>query len=152
MEATMELAPKRVGKWHNIAIGKKAKYVRHHELWGLCFIMKNRPFVWRCILSLVGQVRKLIFNDMASLFMYVKTSIKEFGWLWPRAKSHMCSAGPRPSHASFTARSSCPLLHGNSSSLGTNVIVLGQIYKYSSWHHFIISKLIDGFPSHAKGA
>ena len=62
-------------------------------------------------------------------------------------------AGPCPSHTSFTARSSCPHLRGKFFSLGANVTIPGQNYKYSSWHHFvIIPKLIDGVPSHAKGA
>ena len=45
-----------------------------------------------------------------------------------RARSHLHSAELRPSHASFTARSSYLHLHGNSSSLVTN----GSDYKYSS--------------------
>ena len=40
------------------------------------------------------------------------------------------------SYVSFTARSFYPHLHGNSTSLGTNVTVLGQNYKYSGWHRF----------------
>ena len=67
----------------------------------------------------------------------------------PWARSHLHSAGPRPSHASFIALSPPCSLCGNSTSLGTNVIIkLYQTYKYSSWHHF---HLIDGVPSHAKG-
>ena len=50
----------------------------------------------------------------------------------PQAKSHLCSAGPRPSY---------PHLCGNSSSLGTNVIIHGQNYKYSSWHHLYYSQV-----------
>ena len=49
--------------------------------------------------------------------------------------------GLAPSHASFTARSSCPHLRGNPSSLGTNVTIPGQNYKYSSWHHFHYSRV-----------
>ena len=45
----------------------------------------------------------------------------------PQARSHLCSAGSYPSHASFTARSSCPHMRGNSSSLGTNVILPGHL-------------------------
>jgi hypothetical protein len=45
----------------------------------------------------------------------------------PWATSHLHSVGPRPSHASFTAPTSCPHLHGNSSSLGTNVIIPGHL-------------------------
>ena len=54
----------------------------------------------------------------------------------PWVGSHFHSFGPRPSHTSFIAQSSCPHLHGNSFSLGTNVIIPGQNHKYSSWHHF----------------
>jgi hypothetical protein len=57
------------------------------------------------------------------------------------ARSHLHSAGPRPSHASFIARSSCPHMHGNSSSLGTDVTILSQNYKYSSWHYFQCSQV-----------
>ena len=39
-------------------------------------------------------------------------------FIWP---------GPCPSHASFTARFSCPHLHGNSSPLGTNVTILNHL-------------------------
>ena len=53
---------------------------------------------------------------------------------WPRAKLHMCSAGPCPSHVSFTARSSCLNLRGNSSLLGTNVTVPGHWRPYASGH------------------
>ena len=59
----------------------------------------------------------------------------------PRARSHLHSAGPCPSHASFTTRSFCPHLHGNSSPLGTSVTIPGQNYKYSSWHHFHYSQV-----------
>ena len=45
----------------------------------------------------------------------------------PRARSHLHLARPHPSHASFIARSSCPHLHGNSSSLGTNVTIPGHL-------------------------
>ena len=34
-----------------------------------------------------------------------------------------------------------PHPHGNSSSSGTNVIIPGQNYKYSSWHHFHYSQV-----------
>ena len=54
----------------------------------------------------------------------------------PWARSHLHSAGPRPSHVSFIAWSSCPNLHGNSSSLGTNVTIPNRNYKFSSGHHF----------------
>jgi tetratricopeptide (TPR) repeat protein len=56
-----------------------------------------------------------------------------------RTRSHLHSVGPRPYHTSFTARSSCLHKRGSSSSLGTNVT-------------FIIPKLIDEVPSHAKEA
>ena len=56
----------------------------------------------------------------------------------PQARSHPHSAGPHPS---FTARSSCLHLRGNSSSLGTNVTILGQNHKHSSWHHFHYSQV-----------
>ena len=45
----------------------------------------------------------------------------------PHAKSHLCSVGPRPSHTSFTARSSCLHMHENSSLLGTNVTILDHL-------------------------
>ena len=45
----------------------------------------------------------------------------------PRARSHLHSARPRPSHASFTAQSFCPHLSGNSSWLGTNVTIPGHL-------------------------
>ena len=59
----------------------------------------------------------------------------------PQARSHLRSVGPRPSHASFTPRSSCMHLHGNSSSLATNVTIPCQNYTYSSWHHFHYSQV-----------
>ena len=62
----------------------------------------------------------------------------------PRVKSHMGSAGSRPSYASFTVQSFCPQLEGNSSSFGINVTMPSQNYKFSSWHHFHYSQLIDG--------
>ena len=46
-------------------------------------------------------------------------------WLW--ARSHLHSVGPHPSHASFTARSSCLHLRGNSSPLGTNVTISSHL-------------------------
>ena len=48
-------------------------------------------------------------------------------WISPQAKSHLHLAGPCSSHASFIAQSFCPHVHGNSSSLGTNVIILGRL-------------------------
>jgi hypothetical protein len=45
----------------------------------------------------------------------------------PWARSHLHSVGFRPSHASFTARSSRPHLHENSSLLGTNVTIPGHL-------------------------
>ena len=59
----------------------------------------------------------------------------------PWVRSHLHLVGSRPSHASFVARSSCPNMHGNSSSLGTNVRISGQSYIYSSWHHFHYSQI-----------
>ena len=53
----------------------------------------------------------------------------------------MCSVGPCPSHASFTARSSCSHLRGSYISLGTNVTIPGQNDKYSNWHHFHYSQV-----------
>ena len=58
-----------------------------------------------------------------------------------QARSHLHSVGPHPSHASFTAWLPYPHLHGNSSSLGTNVTIPGPNYKYSSWHHFHYSQV-----------
>ena len=46
----------------------------------------------------------------------------------PWAKSHLCLGGPRLLR--------CPHLHGNSSSLGTNVIIPGQKYKYRHHSHY----------------
>jgi hypothetical protein len=43
--------------------------------------------------------------------------------LRPQARSHLCSVGSRPSHASFIARSSYPHLCRNSFPLGTNVTI-----------------------------
>ena len=71
--------------------------------------------------------------------------------IWPRARSHLHSAGPCPSHASFTARSSYPHLRGNSSSLEKqcdNTRSKLQIFKLTSLFSF--PRLIDGVPSHAK--
>ena len=51
----------------------------------------------------------------------------------PWAKSHLHSTGPRPSHAFFNVQSSHLHLRWNSSSLGTNMTIPGQNYKYSSW-------------------
>ena len=45
----------------------------------------------------------------------------------PRARSHLCSAGPRPFHASFAAFSFYMHQCGHSSSLGTNVTILDQL-------------------------
>jgi hypothetical protein len=59
----------------------------------------------------------------------------------PRARSHLCLAGLRPSHASFNARFSCPHLLGNSSLLGINVTITGQNYKFSSLHYFHYSQV-----------
>jgi hypothetical protein len=42
-------------------------------------------------------------------------------------------------------------LHGNSFSLGTNVTIPGKTTNIQVGITFIISKLIDGVPSHAKG-
>jgi hypothetical protein len=50
----------------------------------------------------------------------------------PCARSHLHSVGPHPCHSSFTAQSYCPHLRGNSSSLGTNVTIPGQNYKFSN--------------------
>ena len=44
----------------------------------------------------------------------------------PQARSHLHLVGPRPSHASFTAQSSCPHLRGNSSPLETILTMLGH--------------------------
>ena len=51
------------------------------------------------------------------------------------ARSYLRSVGSRPFHVFFTARSSYPHLRENSSSLGNNMIIPGQNYKYSSWRH-----------------
>ena len=59
----------------------------------------------------------------------------------PQARSHLHLARPRPSNASFTARLPYPHLRGNSSSLGTNVTILGPNYKCSIWHHFHYSRV-----------
>ena len=56
-----------------------------------------------------------------TIFKFIVGSI--YLCLWPWARSHLHSVGPCPSHASFTARSSCPYMHGNSSLLGTNVTI-----------------------------
>jgi hypothetical protein len=53
----------------------------------------------------------------------------------PRARSHLHSAGPRPTHVTFTIRSSCLHLRGNSCSLGVNVTIPQsklQIFKVKS--------------------
>ena len=47
----------------------------------------------------------------------------------PHARSHLHAVGSRPSHASFTVRSSCPHMRGNSSSLGTNVTIPNQYFQ-----------------------
>ena len=44
-------------------------------------------------------------------------------WDPPQARSHFHSAGPHPSQASFTVRSSRPHMRGNSFLLGTNVTI-----------------------------
>ena len=49
--------------------------------------------------------------------------------------------GRAPSHTSFIARSFGPHMCGNSPSLGTNVTISCQNYKYSSWHHFHYSQV-----------
>ena len=98
--------------------------------WGLQ--VTSSPF------SIEGCVLKGCFER--SIFWRAKSHLKgieDFNLEhWPRPRSHLHSVGPRPSHASFIARFPCPLLHGNSSSLGTNVTILSQNYKYSSWHYF----------------
>ena len=55
---------------------------------------------------------------------------KSFPNYKPQARSHLRSAGARPSHASFTARSSYLHLRGNSSPLGSNVTIPGHLM----WH------------------
>jgi hypothetical protein len=80
--------------------------------------------------------------------VYFVQSIIDSCFQRPRARSHRHLVRPCPSHASFIARSSCPHLRGNSSSLGTNVTIPGQHYKYSSYITFIIARV----PSNAKGA
>ena len=92
--------------------------------------------------SIYGQ-----FLLMSSLLLSLVLSTRRYTQKWylvsltPWAKSHMCSTGPHPSHASFTAWSFCPHLCGNSFPLGTNVTILGQNYKYSSWHYFHYSQV-----------
>jgi hypothetical protein len=61
-------------------------------------------FLGSCLI-LIG-----IFNLTLSLYWSIHMT---------RARSHLHLVGPHPSHASFTARSSCPHLH--SSLLETNV-------------------------------
>ena len=60
----------------------------------------------------------------------------------PQVIPHLHLVGHHPSHAFFTTRPPCPQPHGNASLLGTNVTILGQNYKYSSWHHFYYSQVI----------
>ena len=60
--------------------------------------------------------------------------------LWPQGKIAFSFgwAQPRPYHASFIARSSCPNMCGNSSSLGTNVTVrsLKPLSSRDMWRDF----------------
>lgn len=50
----------------------------------------------------------------------------------PRARSHLHLVGPHSSHAFFTTWFFCPHMRGNSFSLGTNMLISSQKYKYSS--------------------
>ena len=73
-------------------------------------------------------------SKLGTSMIFMKTSP-----ILPHARSHLYLARPCPSHASFTALSSCPHLHGNSSLLGTNVRIPSQNYKYSQincWSSF----------------
>ena len=95
----------------------------------------------------IFQITKLkyirVFNNSVGHFWLtnlVKESSRRNPLVTPGARSHLHSAGS-PHHASFTAWSSYPPLHGNSSSLGTNVIMPSQSYKHSSGHHFHYSQV-----------
>ena len=110
-----------------------------------------------------------IFNFNIILFCFVYWSRGQ-GWacwgkhcpnicFWPimrhgahnlaHARLHLHLARP---HASFTAWSFCLHLRENSSSLGTNVAILSQNHNIQVDIGFIISKLIDGVPSHSREA
>ena len=83
----------------------------------------------------------IIFVGSKIKYLHMIWAFSEFSSIiWPWATSHLHSDGPRPSHASFTARSSCPHLRGSSSFVGTNVTIPGQNYKYSSRHPFHYSQ------------
>ena len=69
-----------------------------------------------------------------------------------RARSHFHSARPYSSHTSFTTQSSFPHLHGNSSHWEPMWQYPVKITNIQVDITFIIPKLIDGVPSHAKGA
>ena len=58
-----------------------------------------------------------------------------------RTRSHLHLVGPCPSNASFSVQSSCPHLSEDSSSLGTNVTIPYQNFKYSRWHRFHYSQV-----------
>ena len=87
--------------------------------------LSAKPVKWGTKMpwALILRSKKLFIESSSCIGASVERWVKLLPW----ARSHLHSARSRPSHVSFTTRSSYPHLRGNSSPLGTDVTILGHL-------------------------